>query len=552
MKYFWCVVFLWLALPANAQYESLVNKPYKDRYKSLDSLLEASKKVKHYDTILAISKKIKDLGKRNKDKALELEGEYYAAFYYLASERYDEEEAVKGIETVIQKAEKQNVLSLQIRATYILGYYFWNAHQQYERGFRYYIKTDKLLEKTNPIDFPNWLVYYHNIAICHYYFKDYKKAFFYARKTFQVPINKDTWKIKWSIFNDMGVFYKEIKQLDSAMYYYKKALDNPFLKENDIHYIISKGNIGDIYYEKGLYNKAMPLLKMDMDGGIKYNDYNVASQSAINIANIYMHKNDYKKAKTFLDFASKHIRKKLVAHKLLIRYHKAMSTWFFNQNRLENGKTHYDSVVDFIKKKNDNYNSILLLRAQESEDLRLIESEKAKTRLLSQVHKTRILTIAIISTFIIASIFIIYLLVVKKHQRKIKQANISIQNFKKRIEEDSSVIEKLKQLKTDKSNIDIIEKIQKQYTVKNEDWDDFFIEFNILHKGYITRLKNIVPSITKNEIKVVSLAKLELNSNDMATVLSVTPQAIRTAWYRLSKKANLDKDTSLQCFASGI
>lgn len=556
--YFFLLSFLLVSTTAKSQYESLVNKPHKERYKEFNEALDNSKKTKTYKEVLAFSKKITALGKKHNDKALELEGEFYAAFYYLASGRFDEKKAVKDIEVVIKKAEEQNVLSLQIRATNTLGHYFWNARQQYRRGFRYYIKTHELLQKTNATDFPEWVDFYNTIANSYYAFRDFKTAIFYTKQNTTIPITKKNWTGIWSSNNNIGVYYEKLNKLDSAKYYYEKALENPFLQENDIRYTTSKGNIGDLYFYEGKYNKAYPLLIKSFENAKRYKDYRLASSVALRLVDIYTIQERYTKVELLLAFVEKHLNRTIDYHSLS-KYYRAKSNYFFDRKEVALGRKYNDSMVYALKKKNETFNSIILLRAQEAENSHKIEVKNAEFAFAKQEYKNKMIGISIISTLVILFLLVIFFIIRKKyrieqelHQKEIEEADTAIKKFKKRIEEDSGVIDKLKQLKTDESNTKIIEKIQKKYTLKNDDWDEFFTAFQILHKGYIDRLKTIVPNITRNEIRVVSLARLELENKDIATVLSVTPQAIRTTWYRLSKKIALKKEENLLHFIMEI
>ena len=90
----------------------------------LDSLLEQSKKIPNREIAEKKSEEIIALAKKYNNKELELEGQYFLAFYTLASEKYDEEKAVEEIEKICNFAAKENVLHIQIRGNYILGYCF--------------------------------------------------------------------------------------------------------------------------------------------------------------------------------------------------------------------------------------------------------------------------------------------------------------------------------------------------------------------------------------------------------------------------------------------
>lgn len=548
------IFFVLLYTTTQAQYENLVNKPYKERAKALNNFLELSKKTKSYEEVLAFSRKITRLGILHKDKALELEGDFYAAFYYLASEKYNEEIAVAQMEAVIKKAQKANIISLQIRATNTLGYYFWNAHQQYERGFRYYIKTHELLQKTNYIDFPEWINYYSTIANSYYAFSDYKTAIFYAKKITNIPVNRNNWKSIWLANNNLGVYYKELNVLDSAKYYYKKALSLPYIKPDDLQYTISKGNIGDIYFDKEDYDTALPILEKDFENAKKHKDYGLAISAALRIAKIFIHKKKYTQAVNLLKFTSKHLNRSKDYEKL-IDYYDTQSNYFFSTKNITYLKLYNDSLVKALNTKYKKLNTTLLLRAKETEALNKIEAEKIKLEFIEKTYKNRIIAISIISLVSLLAILIIFLLRRKKHkiERELQQQELTnAKDTIKRFKEHLANRKHLEKLNTSNVNTEVIQKIVNERTLKSYDWEGFSKAFNILYEGYLDRLKVKIPSISKTELKVVMLYKLNLTNQDICLMLNVSPQAVRTSWYRLSKKVPLGENTDFKDFVVKI
>jgi tetratricopeptide (TPR) repeat protein len=79
-----------------------------------------------------------------------------------------------------------------------------------------------------------------------------------------------------------------------------------------------------------------------------------------------------------------------------------------------------------------------------------------------------------------------------------------------------------------------------------EDWELFLSSFREVHRDFLIQLQQTYPDITKGEIRLACLMKMNLSAKEMAALLNVTPDGIKKARYRLRKKMNLDSDVDIQ------
>ena len=83
---------------------------------------------------------------------------------------------------------------------------------------------------------------------------------------------------------------------------------------------------------------------------------------------------------------------------------------------------------------------------------------------------------------------------------------------------------------------------------RNKDWKDFDTYFESLNKNFYLRLKEISPDISPNDLKICALIKLNLSIKEMAVILSISPDSVKTARYRLRKKLSLQTEDNLTDF----
>ncbi len=82
--------------------------------------------------------------------------------------------------------------------------------------------------------------------------------------------------------------------------------------------------------------------------------------------------------------------------------------------------------------------------------------------------------------------------------------------------------------------------------VTDEDWDQFVSEFSGVHQDFLIKLNQTHGDLTKSELRLVALLKMNLSSKDIASTLRISLEGIKKARYRLRKKFGLDSSVDLQ------
>lgn len=82
----------------------------------------------------------------------------------------------------------------------------------------------------------------------------------------------------------------------------------------------------------------------------------------------------------------------------------------------------------------------------------------------------------------------------------------------------------------------------------DEDWKQFEIYFEQLHNGFFDELKERYPDLTSHELRLSALVKLNLSIKEIATIMGITPDSVKTARYRLRKKLDIETGDNLTEF----
>ncbi|OAQ39234.1 transcriptional regulator [Pedobacter psychrophilus] len=79
----------------------------------------------------------------------------------------------------------------------------------------------------------------------------------------------------------------------------------------------------------------------------------------------------------------------------------------------------------------------------------------------------------------------------------------------------------------------------------DSDWEHFSVHFDHVHANFLSKLKEQIPSLSANDLKLCAYLKMNLTSKEIAQLMSVTVRAVEVSRYRLRKKLDVSTDTNL-------
>lgn len=117
------------------------------------------------------------------------------------------------------------------------------------------------------------------------------------------------------------------------------------------------------------------------------------------------------------------------------------------------------------------------------------------------------------------------------------------------IEKNAQIKELLEQIETLKEHNsfsslsdDKVRKVNELLEFKiltDDDWNEFKKLYNQVYEGLQAKLKINHPNLTKSEVKLFMISKLNLSLDEAANLLAISPESVRKARYRLKKKLDL-------------
>ena len=84
--------------------------------------------------------------------------------------------------------------------------------------------------------------------------------------------------------------------------------------------------------------------------------------------------------------------------------------------------------------------------------------------------------------------------------------------------------------------------------IKGESWQQFEAYFNNVHPRFFETLTTKYSDISPAELKLAALLRLHLTTKEIASIIFISPDSIKTARTRLRKRLNLAPDDNLSTF----
>lgn len=374
--------------------------------------------------------------------------------------------------------------------------------------------------------------------------QDYKKAFEYQQRALAVYTSADDKAGMAKAFENLGSIHEDLGNYDKAMSFFQSALSKYDELGEKLSAIEVVNNIGDIYRKTNTYDKALSQYFRALELSRKYNE-------------MYQ-----------INFAYRDIAK---TYHLMGRNEQAYE--FSERSRaclLQIYSMEGSKQMAFIQALND--------IEKKNTEIKELQNEK-KINLIVTVATVLIILLLLFSIFLVWSRQRIKVQILEAQKRlmesDLKNREMEETQLKQDIELKSKelstqvlhVIQKNQLLENLRTQLEDIAKDEKRDQKKqlrqviqqinlnfNNDayWSEFRQLFEQIHHSFFDNLNKRFPGLTSSDLKLISLLKMNMNSNDMASMLAISQDSLRIARYRLRKKLDLDQGENLVAFLQSI
>ncbi|CAG5000245.1 hypothetical protein DYBT9275_02423 [Dyadobacter sp. CECT 9275] len=559
--YFSFLLTFFSAVHTFGQYEKILNKTYPQRYTEVGKIYVRA--ISNPDSASAFreANTLKALAIQSGDKDLELETDLLKAYYMTAWHKLERDTIESKIQTLISRAAREHNLQINARALKVLGDYYWFELKNYELGFQTYILLEQLLQRVSIKELPDKVYHLQNMAQAYHNFSDYRKALHLFIQIVNLDPDNDPRGSQNSALYAIGKIHRQLGNLDSSDHYYRKILNNT----KSINYAtwkgIANGGLGQNYFFRGEYDKAIPFLRYDADLALEQKDYGLASGSLITLADIFLKRNDLPKAEHYALLARKCLSMaEPDRYKYFQELYPVLGKLYAAKGVTRLVGPYLDSAMFAKDSITRQFNAMQMMRARQKIEL---QAHRAEIEKVDADNRLKILErnmlIAVVILVAITSSYFFYNLHRRHRQQQLLQAREirmkeeelasathQLKEFAKNISEKSRLIEQLEFQQGLGADAEILSQLRENTILTQDEWEYFKKLFEKVHSGYLYRLREKFPDLTQAEIRFIALLKLGLDYKEMSSTLGVSSQAVRTTKYRLLKKIDLPDDRSLE------
>lgn len=375
--------------------------------------------------------------------------------------------------------------------------------------------------------------------------------------------------------NNLGKMYEDLSMIDSSRTSHRESLI--YAEKTNQQWVIKQNcwNLGRMEYAENRLDSAQYWLDKAMELAIASNDLFIQGGVERYYAHIALQQNNQAKANLHIQNSLKFMDAYRDPNALLEAYN--------DYSKLYETIGDFEKAIDYKNKTKPIQDSLFSLKKdQQIAELNLIyniEKKDSEIKILSQQAEIdqaqkRILWGGILFTILLGGLLIFSLWQKRKkdHQIYLQEKDIEIEKrrnaelaleFKKKeltakvlqLAKKNEFLQELEdQVKSLKSTGDdqvrrTSQRLSRMINHDNredEEWEQFVQSFTSVHQGFIDGLIRKHGPLSKNDLRLVSLLKMNLSSKDIANTLRISPEGIKKARYRLRKKLALDSSKELQ------
>ncbi len=574
-----CTILLYnLSYAQSNFYSLLANKSYAERSQLFDTVVLKYYKSLPEDEFAKQIEYLKQEAEQHNDYPIYLEvwlGNYeyydhYGIFY--------KKNKIKVLEEELRRINKAKYKEYVVILMFELGNNYYGKNHNYTKAFEYYIKVEDAVSNFTHKEFPDKKNILVSIANRYYNIGDYIKA---KQLLFAADTIPESWKdlTNYDNKNTLGLIYRHYQQYDSAIYYFRKTKKQAIANDSKIWEAIAQGNVGISYYNQGELARAIPYLQIDVKECFAHNKtaYDNGMNSLLILANTYLQLDSLLKVQHCIVQAEQYIDSTKDPLKHYAAYYPVLAKYNFKKNNYRVAYSYLDSATkynDSLIRRDDIYKLAQVAHKLEVDKhiskLQQINSEKVL------IERTRNGLIAGI-----VFMFIIIILIINrkrlKHRLKSKnlelqkklaeheleQANNQLEAITESISKKNNLLDKsrveieklraqLSEVEQNEVNEEMLQQLFSATILTDEEWEEYKQVFEQVHKGFLIRLKDKLPELSPADTRYIVLSKLKMSNKEMAAILGVQPDTIRTYKHRLRKKINLPDGESITDFADSI
>ena len=458
----------------------------------------------------------------------------------------------------------------------------WSQNGSMDKALQCYLKVIPYYTKQKMT--VNLALVYMNIGLNYEQLKKHEQAISAGLKAKEIFTSLNDEPRLNDVTVNLGISYQSLNRYDEALACFEKALAYYEKKQNLFGMAVTTTNLVNLYESKMDYSraqlwfaKALPLIR---------DVHNTWAEASLFLGRAVLQYNFGKFNETLLDLAKANSLNITAADPDL------QSQIFHSYYLVYDTLRQEQLALDYFKKYSALSDSLRL-----KENTRMIEEltigfesaqKEAENKILRQdikASKLKLqLLIGLIVAILLTSFLIIRLLKLQhrnlelknkqaEHEKKLKEAELEKLSVELQLKDQELVYQTMLRLDLTQINRSVQEKLvpfslkisgkkdQSEFMqvmqeitreAGKDPLADFEILFTQLHKSFYEKLIGSYSALSKTELQVCAMIRMNLATKDMARMMNLSAASIDMTRHRLRQKLNLEQKDNLTTFLMGI
>ena len=478
-------------------------------------------------------------------------------------ETLDEEDIEKCI-ALEKQAAKSSYEWMAAEINHVLADYY-NSKVNLAKALWHRKLCCELLKGRDPVAHPRLALEHLHLGSIYQCVGEMESALFFSKEALHLLNSIGDQVSAATVCNNLGSVYRELEILDTSDIYFRKEAEITQHIHDTVQWSLAQGNLGENQFLRGNYEAAKPLLQIDLSAARGREDYGVASNALLLLAEISISAGDLIAAGNQLDSAEIWVKRSGQAIRYSL-YYAARLKYFSAKKDLANALLYIDSLEIqrnrmAVLNQQSKAMRIETLFAMHQEQLRA--QNLAITVAQNEYRQRRIILALVIAVVVI---ILVMLLSRRRSRRKIDTISFEKKLVEERLTSANDNLDKFlramaegnRRNKKSVSESEVVAlsgasenaisrgKLGNMVLLTHQNWADFSRLFEEVHPGFLVRLSQRYPEITQAEIRFLALLRLDIDTESMRAILAVGPESIRQARHRLRKKMQLSQGDNMR------
>jgi len=424
--------------------------------------------------------------------------------------------------------------------------------KEYDKAIKYFEQAKAICRQSGDLHNESGIDL--NIANCYFEKKDYLKARNCYHNILQTFLRlKDSSQIVLAFVN-LSNIGKNLNNTKEAYYYMDRAME--YLKTYNNQSLLSFAylELGSLYYDSGKYPLAKKYLELSLKNSVGSESKSNSMQALQNLSMIEEKEGNCNLSlKYFRQYVS--IKDSIMndeTHKKI-----ADIQWKYDLQKKDYENEILQKKYEIKKRQNTIITlastSIILLVLMLSWLIILTNRNLKKSVQLKELDNNILQERIQTDEKISALEKIRYQTEIESKNKEMTTTSLQLAAKNEILSNILNSLDKINDAKSiDKESYKELRKtIEKNLNLDN-DWNQFKEMFDRIHHDFFVSIKQLCPKLSETELRFCAYLRINLQNKEIAKMLNITTETVKTTRYRIRKKLNLDNKTNLDDFIRNI